>query len=129
MILPVSEIYQRVMVAADEAEDVLSIDHSQFHALFDGQSPQAPSAPVARGQSGFERAQPLFIRRAVERARKGLAQPLRRERFQQVIAGALFKRPDGELIVSGLKDDVKRALAELLQDLEPVEPGHLDVQE
>src|SRR5882672_11882435 len=113
MILPVAEIDQRVMVATDEAEDVFRFDHSQFHSLFDGQAPKVPSAPVARGQSGFESAQPLFIRRAVERARKSLAQSLRREGFQQVIAGALFKRPDGELIVSGLKDDVKGALAEL----------------
>src|SRR5262245_13597082 len=100
MILPFSEINQRVMVAADEAEDVFRLDYTQPHALFDGQSPQVSSIIVARGQLGFQRAQSLIVGRAVERAGKGFAQPLRRERLQQIITGALFKRPDGELIVS-----------------------------
>src|SRR5262245_27451056 len=114
MILPVSEINQRVMIAADEAEDVFRFDYAQPQSLFDSQSPQVSSIIFARGQSRFERAQSLFVSRAVERAVKGFAQPLRRERLQQIIAGALFKRLDGELIVSGLEDDVKWALVELL---------------
>src|SRR5262245_2754767 len=65
---PVAEIDDSIMIAADEAEDLLRCDQSQPRSLFDGQSPKVFSVAVAPGQLSFERAQPLFVHRSVERA-------------------------------------------------------------
>ena len=50
------------------------------------------------------------------------------KRFEQIIAGVFFKSADGKLIVSRLKDDLKRTLLELLQNFQAIQTRHLNIQ-
>src|SRR5690606_1659699 len=87
--------------------------------------PRRPPLEQAQQRGGIRRpAQPLL------RARERPLEALLVERLEQVVDGGQVERADGVLVVRGHEDDGGRVLrADRLDDLDPAQLGHRDVEE